>query len=388
MKKHFSLIVLLGLSWLVSCQPSFDLKQIEKQRVLCQGRFALREIPITITAFSCPRSAGGLHDFYSEGDYWWPDPDNPDGPYIRRDGLSNPNNFIKHRQLLIRLSYHVPALTAAYVLTEEKRFAQSATDHLVAWFVDPETKMNPHMLYAQAIKGRVTGRGIGIIDAIHLVEVAQAVRVLESEKAIASDTLQAIKSWFAEFLNWITTHPYGIKERDNGNNHSTCWAMQVAAYARLVGDSSRLYFVRDFYKNTLLPDQMAPDGSFPKELKRTKPYGYSLFNLDAMTMVCLLASKNDDLWQFSLPDGRSIAKGLEFLFPYIKDKKRWPFAKDVMYFDQWPVRHVSLLFGGFKLKKKEYLEVWKTLPADPVEFEVLRNFFIRQPLLWLEYLKS
>ncbi len=53
----------------------------------------LYEKPITITNFRCDRSAGGIHDFYSEGDYWWPDPENPDGPYIQRDGMSNPGNF-------------------------------------------------------------------------------------------------------------------------------------------------------------------------------------------------------------------------------------------------------------------------------------------------------
>ena len=35
--------------------------------------------------------------------------------------------------------------------------------------------MNPHLLYAQAIKGRFTGRSIGIIDTLHLVEVARAI---------------------------------------------------------------------------------------------------------------------------------------------------------------------------------------------------------------------
>ena len=39
--------------------------------------------------------------------------------------------------------------------------------------------MAPHLRYAQAIHGRSTGRGIGIIDTIHLVEVARAIEVLE-----------------------------------------------------------------------------------------------------------------------------------------------------------------------------------------------------------------
>jgi len=384
----YGTISLLIILFLISCgHEKFDLKTIEHDRVLTQAKFALREPPVTITAFHCERSAGGIHDFYSEGDYWWPDPQNPDGPYIRRDGLSNPDNFIKHRLLLMRLSYHVPALTAAFVLTNEQRYADAAIKHLRAWFIDPQTKMNPNMLYAQAIKGRVTGRGIGIIDAIHLVEVAQAVRVLEKKRAIDRNTLNGVKDWFSHFLNWIFTHPYGIKERDNGNNHSTCWAMQVASYAKLVGDTSKLNYVHDFYKSTLLPDQMAKDGSFPKELARTKPYGYSLFNLDAMVMVCLLASQNDDLWHYTLPDGRSIAKAVEFMFPYIKNKKNWPFKKDVLYFDQWPVRHPSLLFAGIKLSNNEYLEQWQKLEADPTKYEVLRNYFIRQPLLWQEYLR-
>jgi len=49
----------------------------------------------TVVHDTSERSSGGKHDFYSEGDYWWPNPSNPDGPYIRRDGESNPNNFMR-----------------------------------------------------------------------------------------------------------------------------------------------------------------------------------------------------------------------------------------------------------------------------------------------------
>ena len=156
-------------------QVKFDLARFERARVLKAANQYLKELPITVTASTSPRSAGGLHDFFSEGDYWWPDPQNPDGPYIQRDGMTNPNNFVDHRKYLMRLSIQVPALVAAWKLTGDERYARHAVKHLRAWFIDEKTKMNPNLQYAQAIHGRFSGRGIGIIDTIHLVEVARAI---------------------------------------------------------------------------------------------------------------------------------------------------------------------------------------------------------------------
>ena len=253
-----------------------------------------------------------------------------------------------------------------------------------AWFIADETRMNPNLMYAQAIKGLVTGRGIGIIDTIHLVEVAQSIIVLENNQAIEPADLQAIKKWFSEYLDWIFTHEYGIAERDNGNNHSTCWTMQVAEFAMLVGDQAKIAFCRDFYKTVLLPEQMAIDGSFPKELARTKPYCYSLFNIDAMAMICqILSTEKDNLWYFQLKDGRSMQKAAEFMFPYVLNKSNWPYPPDVMYFDLWPVRQPFLLFAGIAYNKPEYIDLWKTLNPDPDNEEIVRNYPIRQPILWM-----
>jgi hypothetical protein len=130
---------------------------------------------------------------------------------------------------------------------------------------------------------------------------------------------------------------------------------------------------------------MASDGSFPLEMARTKPYGYALFNLDAFaTIAQILSTPDDNLWTFTLPDGRGLGKGLAFMAPYIRDKKSWPKPADVMYFGEWPMRHPSLLFGGLALNEPGYVALWKTLPADSAVDEVIRNFFIRQPLLWVE----
>src|SRR5437764_15387074 len=152
---------------------------IDRQRIIEAANRYLSEKPITITASSSSRGAGGLHDFFSEGDYWWPDPANPNGPYIQRGGMTNPDNFVEHRRALMRLSVQVPTLVAAWKLTKDKRYALKAAEHLRAWFIDERTRMNPSLQYAQAIHGVSTGRGIGIIDTIHLVEVARAIEVLQ-----------------------------------------------------------------------------------------------------------------------------------------------------------------------------------------------------------------
>jgi len=380
-------ILSLGLLFF-ACQsgdPGIDVDELDRERIITAADKYLLEEPVTVTAAQCERSFGGLHDFYSEGDYWWPDPDNPDGPYIRKDGQTNPGNFTAHRKAMRNLSIWVPALVAAYKITGDEKYAAHALKHLMAWFANPSTMMNPNLMYAQAIMGRVTGRGIGIIDTLHLAEVARAIQLLEEMEYIGVQDLKGIKNWFSQYLEWMTTHEYGLAERDNGNNHSTCWVVQVGAFASLVGNEEDLEFCRDFFKFTILPDQMAGDGSFSKELGRTKPYGYSLFNLEAMAMVVqILTTPEEDLWAFELEDGRSIALGIEFMYPYMKDKTAWPKDPDVMYHDEWPVRHPFLLFGGLALDKPEYIDLWKTLDPDPQVEEVIRNFPFRQPVLWID----
>src|SRR6266850_4882509 len=195
---------------LALCAQSIDIAKFERPRVLKAADSYLNDKPITVTASHSPRSAGGKHDFFSEGDYWWPDPANPEGPYIQRDGMSNPDNFVEHRRAMIRLSMIVPSLAAAYKLTRDRKYSDAAARHLRAWFVDDATRMSPHLLYAQAIKGRFTGRGTGIIDTLHLVEVARAAGQLDLKPA----DLAAVKSWFAAYTAWMTTHKYGTDERD------------------------------------------------------------------------------------------------------------------------------------------------------------------------------
>jgi hypothetical protein len=132
-----------------------------------------------------------------------------------------------------------------------------------------------------------------------------------------------------------------------------------------------------------VPNQMAADGSFPAELKRTKPYGYSIFQLDNMATLCqVLSGDRDDLWTFELADGRGIRKAMAFLYPFLADKSKWPLKADVQAWDGWPSRQSCLLFAGIALGQQPYLDLWRNLPPDPTNAEVRRNIAITQPLLW------
>lgn len=354
-----------------------------KRFVIEEAEKSLHEQPITITSYRSTRSAGGIHDFYSEGDYWWPDPMNPNGPYIQRDGETNPDNFVAHRKVMIRFSSILGALASAYILTGDEKYAQHAFEHARAWLIDTASKMNPHMLFAQAIQGRVTGRGIGIIDMIQFMEVAQALIKLEQSTYARKQDYIGYRKWFSTYLDWVTTHAYGIDEKNALNNHGTCWTLQVASFARFTHDSSLIDTCKNRYKYQHLPDQMALDGSFPKELARTKPFGYSLFNLDAMSMLCqVLSDQKDNLWRFETADHKSIQKGISFLYPYVVDKKAWPYKKDVMYWENWPVAHPFLLFGSIQFNQHEYYDLWKFLDHNPQVEEVIRNLPIRHPIIW------
>lgn len=381
------LFTCLSLSILFSCSNNIDWTNKTEVTlhniVIKNAEWAMAQSPQTVTSFICERSAGGIHDFYSEGDYWWPNPENIEGAYIRRDGQTNPDNFVAHRLAMIRFNKIVGSLASAYLVTGDEKYVKQAFIHINAWFTNPSTMMNPTLLYAQAIKGITTGRGVGIIDTIHLMEVAQGIICMQNASCVDKENLGVIKQWFSEYSNWMMTHPNGIEEMKAKNNHGSCWVMQLASFSKLTGDKEKLDFCSTRYKNTLLPEQMGEDGSFPLEISRTKPYGYSLFNLDVMATICqILSTPDDNLWEYATAKGLNLKNGIDFMYPYIKDKSAWTHSKDIMYWDNWPVAQPALLFAAKAYNEETYFDLWKSLDLNPTEVEVERNLPVRNPLIW------
>jgi hypothetical protein len=191
--------------------------QTDRDRILKAASVYIALKPQTITAFPSERSPGGPHDYFSQADYFWPDPKNPEGPYVNRDGQSNPANFNDHRKAMIALSIQMPALTAAWLLTGDRKYGQHACDHLRAWFVTPATRMNPNLEFSQGVHGVSTGRSYGIIDTLHLVEVARAASVV-APTMLSAEENSAVKNWFRSYLQWMKTSEKGKQERAALNN--------------------------------------------------------------------------------------------------------------------------------------------------------------------------
>ncbi len=386
-------VFLITLTGLVACNAQstqaaskveINVGEIDRARILKLADEALSQKPLTITSDVAKYSPGTPNDFYSNGDYWWPDPAKPDGlPYINRDGQTNPDNFVAHRMAMRNTKDAVAALAAAYKVTGDDKYAVKAAELLKVFFVDAKTRMNPHLVYTQAIPGRHTGSKTGVIDGLHLVEIPVAIKALEKSKAFDSELAKSLRTWFGELNTWMLTHKHGIDEGMSNNNHSVAYFLQVAVFADFVGDKETLVKCRTKFKESFVNVQMAPDGSFPRETARTKPYAYSIFQLDNMVALCkVLSTPEENLWNYEGPEGRSIKKAAAWLYPYLADKSSWPKKPDVMSWDGWPSRQPALLFAGLAYNESKYIELWKKLPTDPTDLEVRRNIAITQPVLW------
>jgi hypothetical protein len=364
-----------------------DVAAIDHDRILEAATHYLTQSPTPLTTLPCPRSSGTPHDYYSEAEDYWPDPSNPTGPFIiHNSGPSNPDAFTAHRDALLNFSICVPALTAAFVLTNETRYAQQAVTHLQAWFLDPATRMTPSLLYGQTIPPAKTGRLEGVVEAVHLAEVVQCLPFLTNSEALTESDYTALKKWFAAYFDWLNGSRLAGLARDNKSHHGTSWLLQAAAIAHLtqVADDAPLTALRHQFKSSTIRAQILVDGTFPHELTTPNPYRNTLFNLDMFAGICmLLSTRFESVWDYELQDGPGMRTVIARLFPYITNRGTWPYKADAKYFNDLPIRPPSLLFAARAYSRPEYASLWTTLKPDPANEELQRTFPIRQPLLWV-----
>jgi hypothetical protein len=285
--------------------------------------------PPSVTDKRRPAPSGDPHDYMSLAPYYWPDRSTADGlPYVRRDGRRNPeadDGQFTDRSRAGLVGSAVETLGLAWQFTGQRRYAEHAATFARTWFVDPATRMNPHLRYAQAVRGANDGRGAGIIEGRDLVGAIDAVALIDDADVLSTADREAIAAWAGDYLDWLLESEPGRHERAAANNHGTFFDAQIAELALVTGRRDLAVGVLEDAGPRRIAVQIEPDGSQPHELVRTKSLGYSAFNLQALCHLATLAEHvGIDLWHHETRDGRSIRRAIDFLVPYVSEPHRWP----------------------------------------------------------------
>lgn len=303
--------------------------QFAVQALARQADNGLTAGPYTVTAKSKTPPSGDKRDYMSQGRYFWPDPTKPNGlPYIRKDGETNPESRGGDEVPINDMASGVKTLALAYYFTGNERYAAHAALLLRTWFVDPATRMNPHMLYGQMWPGKNLGRSEGILDTRCLLQVVDAVSLLDGSRSLAATDRVGIQQWFKQYAEWLRTSEFGREEASGRNNHGTWCDTQLAAFSLFAGDLPTARRVLLAAKMVRCTEPIEPDGRQPAELARADAFGYSIFNLEALSTLAEIGRRIDiDLWDYRSADGRGIRVAAEWLLPYASGEKSWTFGK-------------------------------------------------------------
>lgn len=357
---------------LLSSQDLPRMRKAAVQTVLARRvEKALTAGPWSVTYHRPEFATPTPNDYYSEGPYWWPDPENPGGPYIRKDGEVNPGRFNDNHRDIAQMSEAVLTLGMGAALLGDRAAAKRAEAVLKTWFSDPITRMNPHLEYGQAVTGHNTGRGTGIIDTVVLIHCVQGIALIE---ASGREVPTGVRTWFAQYLKWMTTSPKGLEEKRSGNNHATWWTAQVVAYATLARDDANRRMAWEHFRTFLTPSQIQPDGSCPLEEARTKSLSYSAMNLDGFAVLCRIAQMNGvDLWRFRAPNGAGVEKAFHYLLPYLKEPALWR-KQQITDFDPRQVIFPGL--AGLGLNSRELLDVYRGVRHPDAPWPLLVDLLV------------
>lgn len=353
-----------------SGDKTFDapLRRLEEE-----ARKALGAGPFSVTTKAAVPPSGDKRDYMSQAPYFWPDPSKANGlPYVRRDGERNPeiNKITDHREM-DGMADAVSTLALAYYLKGDEAYAAKAAALLRAWFIDPATRMNPHLEYGQFIPGVNTGRGIGLIETRGLTRVVDAVGLINGSKAWGAADQRGVEDWFDRFLRWMLESGHGRDERAAKNNHGTFYDVQVVSYALFLGKRDLAKRVVEEARAGRIAAQIEPDGMQPLELARTRAWSYSVGNLDGLVTLAELGERLDvDLWRYKTADGRGIRRALEYLYPFAVGGQKWPHRQ----LGEWPPQMLFPVMrrAGARYGDEQFAALMSKIPsAAPESRELL-----------------
>ena len=270
---------------------------------------ALDERPCSVTDKPGGAAKGDPHDYVSLAKYYWPDEESDEGPrYMRRDGEVNPECYGPNYDYLrlVRLAETTVLLALAAWLGGDARHGRQAVALLRAWFLNEDTRQNPHFRHAQQIPGQRDGASTGLIEARFLIQVTEAVRLLEDAGEISEKDAAGIRAWYGDLLDWMEGDGRARRAGQVRNNIAFWYDLQRMVYADFCGRGEQ---VAGIVRDCVLPrldEQVADDGALPRELGRNRPQDYVVFSLAAMCMIDRMGERHGiPVWSQETGDGKS-----------------------------------------------------------------------------------
>ncbi|MFA5879362.1 MAG: alginate lyase family protein [Candidatus Margulisiibacteriota bacterium] len=340
-----------------------------QEAIISKAKKLLNTKPFSVTEKSVYLVPGmNSHDYQSIMIYSWPDQNNPCAPYIMKDGEINPNTQVPElndEKRLYRMTDAVEQLSLAYHLTQNEVYAEKTKELLATWFVNPETKMNPHLNYAQMTPHKNIGTNWGIIESRNLIKVVTALEILKESPSFTHEFQNNVKEWFRNFLDWLTFNNFGQEEKKAKNNHGVWYDAQALAFNFLLGNFEAAKKILREVCSSRINTQIEPNGKMPAELKRTRSKHYTEFNLQAFIIIATFGDLlGINLWDYKGYNGESIKKALDFFLTYYHTKTPWPYQEISNKKEDEFIKYIYLADQHFPNKKyeaiaKEALEATK-----------------------------
>lgn len=313
MYRKLLVLIFLSLALQLSGKPVtyiWDLKELEELRgqptsqayrqIISLAKLRLKNGAVAVTNKQTSIS-GNWHEYESLSIYWWPNPKNPDGPYIAKDGELNPEYKQYDYPRLLQLVENLRDCSKAFYLTGDLTYYGFFCHQLDTWFIDEATRMQPDFNYCQFIPGRNGNRGNpqGMIDAYNFNEVLESIRLVHSQLSIGRKRMKALKAWFIDFAKWMQISEYGQTASHFNNNQGVAYDITLYNICLFTGKKSVRRQVLDNFFEKRIQAQIDEEGKMVEELKRTRAYNYSIFNLTHYIDFCILVKSDGK----RLPEG-------------------------------------------------------------------------------------
>lgn len=285
-------------------QTSFNKLSMQAEKAMVAGPFSVMQknkIP----------PSGDKHDYMSVP------------PYAGSgDGLTNPEWWLDYDRVpLEKLTQSVETLALMYFFTEKQTYADRASFLLRKWFLNPETKMNPDLEYAQK------STRIGIIDTRFLPRIIDCIGILQNSRAWTQNDQAGMVEWCRQYSINVRAR-IDMDHKESGHNIASWYHVQMASLALY---TENIELARRLLERTKprIDTALNPAGGFKRELHRTRSLSYSCFHLYAMFNLASMGEQMGmDLWNFRTEDGRGLRLALDYITKYSgHGKKHWPYKE-------------------------------------------------------------